>query len=212
MRRKLNPRELMLLIILLVLALGSAYYLLFYTPTRDELDSLDASILATEDAIETDRLRVVERDRMKAELDEIFANDPDPSSMAPYDNSRNVMHELHAILAETTDYSLSFANATASDSGDVVRRNVSLNFTCPGYSAAKEILQKLHDSQYRCLLSNLSVSLRERAHTGGWWYNFLMGTVDARPDTDSVEDELSDISVSASLTFFEYVDETTDPV
>ena len=207
MRRKLTPREVMLLIVLLVLALGSGYYLLFYRPTTEKIDSLESSILTTEDTIDADRVRIAQRDQMKAELEEIFANDPDPSSMAPYDNSRNVMHELYAILEAAQSYSLSFASVNVGEDDDVVRRNVSLNFTCAGYPAAKDILQQLHDSPYRCLLSSLSISLRDRARTeGGWWYDYLLDHVDRVPDPDELDDSFADISVSASLTFFEYVE------
>ena len=206
MRRKLTPRETALLILLLILALGSAYYLLFYTPTTQEIETTETRIADTLDQISADQLRLAQKQQMQEELDAIFAADPDPVSMAPYDNSRNVMHELNAILENTQDYSLSFASVTVDEDSDVVRRDISLTYTSTGYSAALDILQKLHDSQYRCLLNNVAISLKERSHEGGWWYNLLMGSVDSVPDTETSMDEYSDVTVTATLTFFEYTD------
>ena len=48
--------------------------------------------------IESALLRVEEKRRMERELAEIFARDPDPLSLAPYDNLHPVMMELHHIL------------------------------------------------------------------------------------------------------------------
>lgn len=206
MRRTLTPRETALLILLVVLALGSAYYMFFYTPTTEQIDNTQNSIYATQDLITADQLRLAQKQQMQEELDAIFAADPDPVSMAPYDNSRNVMHELNAILESTQDYSLSFASVTVDEDSDVVRRDISLTYTSTGYSAALDILQKLHDSQYRCLLNNVAISLKERSHEGGWWYNLLMGSVDSVPDTETSMDEYSDVTVTATLTFFEYTD------
>ena len=211
MRRKLTPRETALLILLLILALGSAYYLLFYTPTTQEIETTETRIADTLDQISADQLRLAQKQQMQEELDAIFAADPDPVSMAPYDNSRNVMHELNAILENTQDYSLSFASVTVDEGSDVVRRDISLTYTSTGYSAALDILRKLHDSQYRCLLNNVAISLKERSHEGGWWYNLLMGSVDGVPDTETSMDEYSDVTVTATLTFFEYTDGTVEP-
>ena len=206
MRRTLTPRETALLIVLLVLALGSAYYMLFYMPTTEQITSTENSIYTTQDLIAADQLRLAQKQQMQEELDAIFAADPDPVSMAPYDNSRNVMHELNAILEDAQDYSLSFASVSADEDSDVVRRNISLTFTSTGYSASRDILQRLHDSQYRCLLNNVALSLKERSHQGGWWYNMLMDSVDSVPDTDDAMGEYSDVTVTATLTFFEYTD------
>ncbi len=210
MRRTLSPRETALLILLIVLALGSAYYMFFYMPTTEQIDLTQNSIYTTQDLISADQLRLAQKQQMQEELDAIFAADPDPVSMAPYDNSRNVMHELNAILENTQDYSLSFASVNVDSDSDVVRRNISLTYTSSGYSAALDILQKLHDSQYRCLLNNVSIALKPRSHEGGWWYNVLMDSVDSVPDTNAT-DEYSDVTVTATLTFFEYTDGTVEP-
>lgn len=210
MRRKLTPRETVLLLILVVMALGSAYYMLFYKPTTEEIENTETLIGDTQDQIAADQLRLAQKQKMQEELDAIFAADPDPVSMAPYDNSRNVLHELNAILENTQDYSLSFASVNVDEDSDVIRRNISLTYTSSGYRAALDILQKLHDSQYRCLLKNVSISLRERSREGSWWYRLLTGYANGVPDTNA-SDEYSDVTVTATLTFFEYADGPVAP-
>ena len=94
---------------------------------------------------------------MEQELEEIFARDPDPLGLPDYDNIQPVMMELNSILLGATDYSLSFA--TVDDTQSVVRREISISFTCGSYDAARNVLQSLHDSLYRCMLNNISISL-----------------------------------------------------
>ena len=202
MRRRLTAREVTLLIILLVLLLFAAYYLLFYVPTQQKMDDLQGQIAETESIIEAEQARLARKQAMEKELEEVFAGDPDPVSMAPFDNSRNVMHQLNSILSAASDYSLNFSNASPGEGGDFVRRDISMNFTCPNYAAARSILQQLHDSQYRCMLDSVSVTERESGGTTGpsWLYDD-----DQEENAKTPEDDI-EVDVTATIVFFEYVD------
>ena len=100
---------------------------------------------------------------MERELEEIFALAEEPRALADYDNLQPVMMELHTVLTGT-EYSLSFG--TVDTSQHIVRREISLSFTCSGYDTAKAVLQRLHDSLYRCMLSNITISLGQAADGG----------------------------------------------
>lgn len=113
---------------------------------------------------------------MERELDEIFAADPNPVSIAPYDNLQPVMFELNAILQSTPEYSLSFGTVDTEEA--IIRRQILLSYTSGSYEGAKAVLQQLHDSAYRCMLDDVSISMGEG--DGG------------------------NVSVNASLVFFEY--------
>ena len=63
-----------------------------------------------------------------------------------------------------------------------VRRNISMNFTCANYNAAKAILRDLTDSQWRCLVSNLAIVAEED--------NLMKNAV----------------TVNATITYFEHTD------
>ena len=157
MKRKLTPREWMLLGVLAVLVVVVGYITLFYMPTTSARDAALDETETCREQLEAAQVRLAEKQRMERELEEIFARDPDPQGLADYDNLKPVMMELNTTLASTQNYSLSFATVDASQS--IVRREISVNFTCGSYAAARNVLQRLHDSMYRCMLKNISISL-----------------------------------------------------
>lgn len=207
MKRRLSSREKALLGILVILVLVSGYYLWFYVPAQDKLISLESQILGTQDAIDADKIKISKKQKMEQELKEIFENDPNPVSMAAYDNIQNVMLELNTILSQTDDYSLNFDAADTGQEDGIVRRRISLQFKCGSYEAAKGVLQELHDSPYRCMLDDLTLNESERTVTdgtfvGGWLTSLIEGETLTGGETQTrVETE---VSVSASLVFFEY--------
>lgn len=176
MKRQLTARELILLGMLLVLVLVGGYVMLFYMPMTAELDRLEQEKLSCEDQLTVAQIQVEDKRRMERELEEIFAANPNPLSIAPYDNLQPVMFELNGILQSTPEYSLSFGTVNTEET--IVRRQILLSYTSGSYEAAKRVLQQLHDSAYRCMLDDVSISVGER-------------------------DE-GNVSVSASLVFFEY--------
>ena len=163
MKRKLTVREWMLLGVLAVLAAVSGYVMLFYIPTTAARDSALAETESCRLELEAAQLRLAEKRRMERELEEIFAREEKPRALADYDNLQPVMMELHTVLTGT-EYSLSFG--TVDTSQHIVRREISLSFTCSGYDTAKAVLQRLHDSLYRCMLSNITISLGQAADGG----------------------------------------------
>lgn len=176
MKRQLSARELILLGLLLVLLVVGGYVMLFYMPMTNELERLEQEKLSCEDQLTVAQIQVEDKRRMERELDEIFAANPNPLSIAPYDNLQPVMFELNGILQSTPEYSLSFGTVDTEQS--IVRRRIQLSYTSGSYEAAKQVLQRLHDSAFRCMLDDVSISIGER-------------------------DE-GRVSVNASLVFFEY--------
>ena len=157
MKRKLTAREWMLLGVLVILVVVVGYITLFYVPTTNARDAALAETESCKQQLQAAQVRLAEKQRMERELDEIFAKDPNPLGLADYDNLQPVMMELNSILAATQSYSLSFATVDASKS--IIRREISINFTCSSYEAARAVLQRLHDSMYRCMLNNISISM-----------------------------------------------------
>ena len=163
MKRKLTPRELLLLGVLAVLAIVVGYITLFYMPTTAARDSALDEAESCKQQIDAARVRLAEKQRMERELDEIFEQNPNPLGLADYDNLQPVMVELNTILAATQSYSLNFATVDATQS--IIRREINITFTCNNYATAKIVLQRLHDSIYRCMLNNVSIS-RGRSSDG----------------------------------------------
>lgn len=176
MKRQLSSRELILIGMLLVLVLVGGYVMLFYMPMNAELERLEQEQASCEDQLLVAQVQVEDKHRMERELEEIFAADPNPLGIAPYDNLQPVMFELNGILQSTPEYSLSFGTVDTEES--IIRRRIQLTYTSGSYESAKQVLQRLHDSAYRCMLDDVSIAVEEQDDGG--------------------------VSVNASLVFFEY--------
>lgn len=184
MRRQLTAREWMLLALLGVILLVGAYILLFYNPMIEERDRCLSEAENCRMQTEAARVRLEDKRRMEKELDVLFSAETPPLSIPDYDNLQPVMFALNSILANTQNYSLSFS--TVDSSQTIIRRSISMTFTTGTYKAAREVLQQLHDSDYRCLLDNVTLNL------GRWRGGFFEVEYD------------SSISVSGTIIFFEY--------
>lgn len=161
MKRKLTVREWVLLGVLAVLVAVSGYVMLFYMPVTAGRDNALSEAETCKLELEAAQLRLEEKRRMERELEEIFSRTEQPLSLAAYDNLQPVMMELYAILDGAEDYSLSFGTVDTEE--PIVRRSISLTYTANSYTAAKAILQRLHDSAYRCMLDSVNVSIGREA-------------------------------------------------
>ncbi|WP_294510771.1 type II secretion system protein GspM [uncultured Intestinimonas sp.] len=172
--RNLTVRERVLLLLLAVIAVISGYVLLFYMPTTQRIESLNAQIAQSQELVAQMDARLATQQQMERKLEQLSAQGAQVPYMPAYDNLQAVMVELNTILAGCQEYSLSFQSEQGED--NVFCRQVSIPFTCGSYEQAHEILQKLHDSALRGLLGDMQLSQQEN------------GTV----------------KVSVIITFFEY--------
>lgn len=157
--RKLSTRERVLLLLLAVIAIVSGYILLFYLPTTQRIESLNAQITQSQELVAQLDAKLASQQQMENKLEQLSAQDAQVPYMPTYDNIQAVMTELHTILAGCQEYSLSFQSEQGED--HVFYRRVSIPFTCSSYEQAQEILQKLHDSTLRGLLEDVQISLQE---------------------------------------------------
>lgn len=177
---KLSARECIMVVFLVVLLVGLAYYMGFYTPLQEELAAIASQSSQIDSEFNTAMAKVNSMDAMQTELDEIFSRPEDEiSEIAPYDNKEVVLTQLYGILGQADDYSLNFTDPNVENDG-TVRRNISMSFSCSTYKAAKAIIRDLTDSRWRCLVSNLSI---------------------VAANGDLLNDP---VTVSATITFFEH--------
>lgn len=182
MRRQLTAREWMLLALLGIILVISGYIMLFYMPMTSERDLCLSEAETCRMQTEAARVRLEDKYRMERELKELFEAPKPPLSIADYDNLQPIMFELNAILSGTTEYSLSFSTVDTSQS--IIRRSIAMTFTTGSYSAARAVLQQLHDSAYRCMLDDVSISIEGGGRA---------------------------VSVSGTIVFFEWQSETGPP-
>lgn len=196
MRRQLTVREWLLLALLGVVLLISGYMTLFYIPMTSERDSCISEAETCRLETEALQVRLEDKRRMERELEAIFAANPDPVGIAPFDNLKPVMHELNGTLSLTRNYSLNFGTVDASQ--PIVRRQISISFSVGSYATAMRVLQELHDSAYRCMLDNISISFDRSSWNGAepdYWWNW---------NDNDVDDSNGNVSVSGTIVFFEY--------
>lgn len=157
-KSSLSFREIFMLVFLVVLVVGVGYYMGFYTPLQNELADIARQSAEVDAQIAGAASRIKSMDAMQAELDEIFSRPANEiTEIAPYDNKEVVLNQLNGILQQSLQYSLNFSEPSIQDNG-TVRRNVVMNFSCADFASAKAIIKNLTDSQWRCLVSNLSIS------------------------------------------------------
>lgn len=179
-KSKLSLREIIMLLVLIVLLIGVGYYMGFYTPLQEEMASIASQSTDCDMQITTAMTKVGRMNEMQEELEEIFSRPADEiTEIAPYDNKEVVLNQLYGILARTTDYSLNFTDPSVQEDG-TVRRNISMSFHCDSYEAAKEVIRDLTDSQWRCLVNNLSMS------------------------SDAGDMMTNEVTVTVTITFFEH--------
>lgn len=182
--RKLSIRERVLLLMLAVLAAVSGYVLLFYLPATQRMEALSAQIAQSQELANQLDARLADQQRMERELEELAAQGAQTPYMPDYDNLQAVMVELHTILADCQEYSLSFQGELGED--NVFYRQVSIPFTCGSYEQAREILQRLHDSALRGFLGDVQFSQQENgAITVSTTITFLEYQANPENETES---------------------------
>ena len=186
--KKMNTREKVLLVVMLVLLTGVLYYLLFFIPMEDNMAEVATLQEDTSTEITASQLRVKKMNDMQAELDQIFAAaGGKPTELSQYDNFETVIKQFNSILTAAADYSLTFQPVAASEDG-IIRRPIQLVFSCGSYETAKSILTQLSDNDYRCQISNLT----------------LTGSSGTQAYVSVDQGTSGSYNVSALLTYFEY--------
>jgi len=157
----LSRRDAVMLVFLVALVISVVYYMGFYTPLQNEMNTIARQADELDNSINAVSAQLSRMDAMQAELDEIFQKPSNEiTEIAPYDNKEVVLNQLYGILSQTQDYSLDFTDPAIGADG-TVRRNISLTFTCATYPAAKAVLTDLTESHWRCLISNLKIDAAE---------------------------------------------------
>ena len=138
----------------------------FLTPLKAELSNISNQCADLDMQISGSQAKIASMDQMQAELDEILAQPKDKiTEIAPYDNAKVVMNQLNAILSQGLDYKLSFTDPQFDENG-LVRRRAQLGFTSSSYENAKTIITQLATNQWRCVISDISVSGEDSIASG----------------------------------------------
>lgn len=155
--RALSRREKVLMILLAVLLLFALYFFTVDRPVRETLDRVRAESEELSTQITVLQVKNARMQAMQKELDAILAQ-PNAAQVPSYDNLEQVMVFLNTVLTSADDYTLSFQGLSAGEDSGILRRGMSLSFTCSSYELARNMVQQLQDCPYRCQLKELSIA------------------------------------------------------
>ena len=151
--RDFSTREKILMLILVLLLLGLGYYRFIDQPVREAIVQSEAEreTLQTELLILQNRAAALSR--MQIELNDM-SESGSLSRMGSYNNSKDELALLNDILRDTQQYTISFSNVTRD--GNQIRRNFALQFAVADYAGMQRAIQRLTESEYRCLIGDVS--------------------------------------------------------
>lgn len=161
MDRAFTTREKVLMLILSVIILACAYYLLVFAPSQEAINSSKTQVSQLESELMVDEAMALQVQNMQAELDQKKASGQRVKETLECDSTAVIMRELNNIMAGTSTYSLSFADAESSDDGSMVRHSVSVNFTAKNYTAAKRVIEELVNNKYTSLVTDFSITAQD---------------------------------------------------
>lgn len=162
--RKFTNRETTLLLLLCLLLLVMFYYLILYRPVHLEVERCENERVMVEENLDIQMVKAARKRKMEEELKS--APDKMQGELLPYNNIKMEITDLYDALYPASTYSLSFSEAAAS--GNIVRRDISISFQADSYRKVYVILNRMHNSPYRCIIKDLSLSAdKSRGEAGG---------------------------------------------
>lgn len=155
LNRSFSTREKVLILVLVVLLVAACYYFLVVKNVADTKAENDLQLQEIQQQIELQTALATARTRMESELSELGDVEKLPV-VATYDNIRNELDELNALLAGVSTYDVKFSQPELT--GELVRRPVTITYTVPSYDAALNIVQSLQNGSYRCDIDDFALT------------------------------------------------------
>ena len=182
MSHTMTLREKILLGVLGVLILIVCYIQFFQKPISEAIsnDNAKMATITTNTAIET--IKATKLKEMKKEIAANSANSANSASKIPeYNNLKNVMSQLSAIMEPTLKYDMTFNDISVKDT--MVYRPIDIQFTCDKYSSAKAIIDNLSKCPYRNTIDSVDIAVEQKV--------------------DDSDIQTQKIKVKVSVTFYE---------
>ncbi len=158
MKRALTTREKVLLLVLVMMIIVLGYFKLILEPINLQVEELNAKTMQEQILVDQQRIQLAKMQRMQKKLEEMKETG-NYEAIPNFDNSSAVTLELHAVLADT-EYQLSAEPTVTTDY--IVERPIALQFTAASYEQVRGILERLNDSEYFNMISDLNISWETR--------------------------------------------------
>ncbi len=152
MNRKFTTRELILMLIAAFLGLSIFYYEVVYKGVQETILSHDPETL--QDQLTVYQAQAVKMKQMESEIASV--EDTPHGEIAVYNNQANEILAMDSILNGVSGISITWASPVLTDT--TVRRQAAISFTADSYDQAKTLVNRIHNMQYRNVISNLNIS------------------------------------------------------
>lgn len=153
MKRSFTARELLLICIAVVMALGIFYYEFVYKGFSQSVEQYNVANL--DDELTLVQMKAADEAQMKLEIK--AASGTKKAEVAIYNNLANEVSTLGTILnGNAENVSITWSAPTVDDS--TVRRQAAISFKTGDYASAKALVQAISDAKYRNIISNLSLN------------------------------------------------------
>ncbi len=154
--RSFSRREKVMLIVLALILVVGLYVLVVQRPVEAKLEELALEVEDLDLKTQVAQIKLGQRNKMKKELDEIFALPKDQITvMPPYDNLETLMVQLNTIFMGL-EPKLSFPEVQFNEG--IATRPIQFEVVIPSYDQARAILTRLTRTGYRSLLDGLSIT------------------------------------------------------
>ena len=186
LKRAFTTKEKILLLVAAILALGLTYYNFVYRYIQNQIALYDTAPLEEELMMEQSKsARISQMKTIIAESEGRVTGD-----ISVYNNQSQEIIEMGEIFDEDgSKVSVTWVDPILT--GTIVRRDVNITFRTNSYQNFRNILRKMSEMRYRCLIRNVTVSV------GG-----------TRNNTVSLTDA-NELNAAISVTFFETTEGAT---
>lgn len=174
--RDFSIKEKVMLLILILVIIGLLYYQFVYTPVTDTIKRCESAKESLSVELEALQVRIEQLEKMKNEIDNVYLNGT-LKRMPSYNNSKNITKLLNDVLGDM-DYTITFSEVTRE--ADQIRRNISIQFKAPDEATVRQVMARLVDCDYRCLIGDVSCNAVYVARNGyvyDYWYDGIKAAI-----------------------------------
>lgn len=154
MKHSFTARELILICIAAVMALGIFYYEAVYKVFTQSAAKYDTAQL--EDELTLAQMQAAQEAQMKQAIADASVSKA-TAEVAVYNNLANEVNALGTILnGNAENVAINWSAPTLTDT--TVRRQASISFKTGSYEAARALIQSISDMKYRNIISSVTVT------------------------------------------------------
>jgi len=185
--RDFTNKEKLLLAVLALILLGLMYYQFVDKAVRSSIANSEAEAAQFQTELDAAQARLMRLTQVQNSLTAL-QEAGNMAYMPSYNANKEELAFLNSILADTLQYSVSFANVTRT--GTQIRRSFTLQYVTQDYESAQRIVTQLLEGKNRCLVGDMNCSIAANGNVtmsqSATFYETMVGGVaDAALPRDS---------------------------